>query len=661
MKLNILRLRNFKGIKSCTLDIQGGDTVVFGRNGTGKTTLADAFMWILFGKDSRNQSQFDIKTLDAADGQPIHGLEHEVEAVLELPDGTRITLRKVYKEKWTKRRGAATAEFTGHTTDHFVDDVPVSKTKYTARVAEIADEDVFRLLADPTHFNANLHWQDRRALLLEVCGDISDADVIASDKALAALPDILGDRTIDDHRAVVQAQRRKINEELKQIPARIDEVGRGLPDASEADPDALAAELADLREQRKAKDTERTRVETGGEVAQKQKRLAEVETEILEMERKSRAGQVDAASTERGKLREIQDDIDDAQRDIRGCKKDIEDVSAAADELEKRLSGLRDKWAEVDAEVFEYNTSDTCPTCGQGLPADQVEDAREKALAAFNMGKAEKLEAISAEGKRLAAEAKAKREVAKSSEENKADAEKRLANLQAKAKRLQVRIEKLDGAPPTPAALPPEHAKLAMERDRLTMEIAELQEGNTTTLDRLAGEIEALDQEITVAAAQIARVEQRQQGEQRIAELGARERQLAAEYEDLEHELHLIDEFTRAKVALLDTKINSRFKHARFQLFKENINGGIEPCCETLFNGVPYGSNLNTGARVLVGLDIINTLSDHYGFAPPVFADNAESVTEFPETRGQLIRLVHSPKDKALRVERKGESLKEAI
>src|SRR5690606_2110005 len=191
----------FKGIRNFELNTQEKDVNVFGDNAAGKTTLADAFMWLLFDKDSSNRKDFQIKTLKP-DGEPEHGLEHIVEAILELEDRQQIALKKVFQEKWQKKRGSATAEFTGHTTNHFVDGVPVQKKEYDARIAEIADENIFRLLTDPRYFNEVLHWTDRRKLLLEVCGDVSDEEVISSQKALNALKDILGNRTIEQQRKI---------------------------------------------------------------------------------------------------------------------------------------------------------------------------------------------------------------------------------------------------------------------------------------------------------------------------------------------------------------------------------------------------------------------------------------------------------------------------
>src|SRR5690606_38662753 len=252
MKILNLRLKNFKGIRNFELNTQEKDVNVFGDNAAGKTTLADAFMWLLFNKDSLNRSDFEIKTL-GPDGEPEHGLEHAVEAILELDDGQQIALKKVFQEKWQKKRGSATAEFTGHTTDHFIDGVPVQKKEYNAKIAEIADEQIFRLLTDPRYFNEVLHWTDRRKLLLEVCGDVSDAEVLASNKDLSGLSDILGNRTIEQHRKVIQARRTEIKKELDKISVSIDEVKLGLSNVDDiTNEKELPNDIARLREELKA-------------------------------------------------------------------------------------------------------------------------------------------------------------------------------------------------------------------------------------------------------------------------------------------------------------------------------------------------------------------------------------------------------------------------
>ena len=115
--------------------------------------------------------------------------------------------------------------------------------------------------------------------------------------------------------------------------------------------------------------------------------------------------------------------------------------------------------------------------------------------------------------------------------------------------------------------------------------------------------------------------------------------------------LFLCEEFTRYKVKFIEESINRRFSMVRFRLFREQINGGLEDCCDVTVDGVPFGEGLNTGARFNAGIDIINTLSRHYGAQVPLFVDNAESVTPLAQADTQVIRLVVSENDKELRCE----------
>lgn len=665
MKILNLRLKNFKGIRNFELNTEGSNVNVFGDNAAGKTTLADAFMWLLFNKDSQNRSDFEIKTL-GPDGEPEHGLEHTVEAVLELEDGSRLALKKVYMEKWTKKRGSATAEFTGHTTDHFIDGVPTKKSEYEAKIAEIADEKIFRLLTDPRYFNEVLHWTDRRKLLLEVCGDVSDSEVIASNPELSQLSEILGNRTIEQHRKVIQVRRTEINKELEKIPVRIDEVKLGLPDVSDVtNPGKPQNDIDILRERLKAKQEEFAQAKAGGQVAEKTKELRLIEAQMMDLKNKHRQALDGKVGEKSRELSKVQGEIYRLKNDIEAKSRTIQYNESEIKTLDEKMERLRKEWREENTKVFEQEQAaflklDTCPTCGQPLPQERFQEAREKALAQFNKAKAEKLEAISAEGKRL-------KDMKTASEENLAyvrreleKAKAELVELEKKEAALKAEINDImQGEQPVEST--PEYVRLQKQHEELQEQISQAQADVSTTVaaiqkeaDEISGAIQALEQAK-------ARFEARESGLKRIEELKAEERRLAAEYEELERQLYLTEEFIRTKVKLLEDKINSKFKMARFKLFEVQVNGALAECCETTFNGVPY-SNLNNGARLNIGLDIINTLADHYGFAPVVFIDNAESVTDILPTKGQQIRLIVSGKDKKLRVELvEREALKEVV
>ena len=649
MKLICLKLNNFKGIRNFTLDAQGCDISVFGDNATGKTTLADAFTWLLFGKDSQNRADFEVKTL-GPDGEPEHGLEHTVEARLQLPNGKQLTLKKVYAEKWTKKRGSATAEFTGHTTDHYLDGVPVKKSEYDAQIAEIADEQIFRLLTDPRYFNEVLHWKDRRELLLEVCGDVSDSEVISSKKELSKLADILGSRTIEQHRKVIQVRMKEINKELERIPVRIDEVQRGLPNIDDiSNPAELPNDIARLREKLRMKQEELAQAKAGGQVAEKTKELRMIEAQIMDLKNKHRQALDEKVGEKRRELASVQSEIYKTKSEITTKNNLIGSYEYEIDALEEKMQKLREKWYEENARTFEFNQSETCPTCGQPLPAEQIEIAREKALADFNRTKAEKLESINAEGKRLAGVKQTMEQNLAAASEALEKAKVNLAELEQNEAALKAEIDYImQGAQPVEST--PEYAQMQERIMKIREDIANMQADSNTAIMAIQKEIDTLTDAITALEQAAARLEARKNGEKRIEDLKAEERRLAAEFEELERQIYLTEEFIRAKVQMVEEKINSKFKMARFKLFEVQVNGALTECCETTFNGVPYG-NLNNGARLNIGLDIINTLAEHFGFAPPVWLDNAESVVNILPTKGQQIRLVVSEKDKKLRVE----------
>jgi DNA repair exonuclease SbcCD ATPase subunit len=647
MKLLKLSLRNFKGTKSFTLDTRGGNVAVFGDNATGKTTLFDAFIWLLFDKDSANSKDFGIKSLDAR-GAVLHGLEHEVEGTFSV-NGQTLTLRKVYAEQWTKKRGSAEKTFTGNTAEYFIDGVPAKKNEFTARIAEIVDEGAFKLLTSPTYFNEQLHWQDRRKILLEVCGDISDAEVVASDKALARLPGILGNRKLEDHRKVIVARRSEINRELERIPVRIDEAERGLPDATGIDPAQVQAEIAKARAEQNELRQELARVENGGEIAEQRRRLAEIETELIRTTNQYRAGVADKVQAKQAESGKINHEIAMLDAETASVKHSLRIIASDKETNESAIKLKREAWGVLNAQQFSFEQSETCPTCGQYLPREQLEEAREKALAEFNQSKAEELARISAEGKQLKSTLERLNAEECGATSRLDGIGRKIADLAAQRDKLQSEITDLTAKSQTYASDPAYIAK-TQEKAAIEGAIAKLQTGSQGRAKEIADMIARKDNVASFGELTLLKIKTRKDGEARISELKAQEKALAAEYERLENELYLSEQFIRTKVKLLEDKINARFSLARFKMFEEQINGGLAETCQTTLNGVPY-SDLNHGAKLNVGLDIIGALIDHYGLSAPVFVDNAEAVTRLLEIPAQTIKLVVSEPDKVLRVE----------
>ena len=643
MEMKLLRLtyKNFKA-QSQNIILNDSDVDVFGANGAGKTTAFDAFIWLLFGKDSKGaELSEDIKTRSQVD----NGQEHEVEAVLLLDDGGHIKLKRTFREIWTKKRGSATETFSGHTTDFFIDDVPAKKREYSDRINSIISEEKFKLLTDPLYFKNQMDWKDRRKILLEVCGDVSDEDVIASKEELAELPDMLAGKSIEDYRKILQARRTKMNDELRKIPVRIDEAQRNLPDVEGLNAEVIQTELEDFKKTQMELNRKILKIQDGGAAADKQREIAELDTRQAEIKNrydhevnKKALLNLSVISELNSKKNRMESSIDDSRKKIEFLQKVITSGG-------EKLQQLRAEWKEINAEQFIASVDDTCPTCGQKLPADRVEAAMQKALAAFNVSKSNLLAENSKTGKATKAKLI---ESGEQIEKLQAD----IAGMQAKIAETDKEIERLKAETDEVKEYQTDVTYCAAEaqKSRLRKEIDDLNKDTSIETNKLQAEIRSLDTDVQSRQEKLALIKTNHDGKARIEELQEEQKKLVAEFEELEHALYLTDLFIKTKVSMLDKKINSKFRIAQFRLFETQVNGGLSECCDVLYDGVARMSN---SQEIKVGLDVIRTLSKHYGISTPIFVDNCESITELPPMDGQVIRLIVSAEDKELRIERK--------
>lgn len=641
-----MNLENFKGVKNFSLVANGESVRIFGDNATGKTTLFDAFLWLLFDKDSQNKKDFDIKLLDTT-GDEVHNLNHVVEAIFVI-DGAEVVMKKVYTEDWVQKRGAASKEFSGHKTKYYIDEVPKKKKEYTDFVVGIVEEDLFKLITSPTYFNEQIKWQDRRKLLIEICGDISDEEVFASDNQLKGLELILKGRSLEDHRKVVAERRKLINEDLKMIPARIDEINKSFPEGS-IDVGAIRNELSEIETEIDANKTLINNIQNGQALQSKELELKKVENDLETVKRSFETDSKEKLYQLQTKLQEEQGNLKILDMKVAEQNRTAEYANSNIKRIEEDLVNLRNDWKEINSWQHEHVEECVCPTCEQDLPVDQVEAARQKALEAFNAKKATNLSEIDSKGKSIAE--KKKQHVA-DIESSSTQIEKLEGIRSEKTKQIEKLTEEIESLKSSlkDVSESPEYNKFMNLRQALEQEVAVIKNQSvqaTQDIKDANAQLEAKKREINAEIAQYANVDNLKA---RIQEYEDQEEALTKEYQKLEHQVFLTEEFIRRKVELLTEKINSKFKLARFKLFDNQINGGLQEVCETTYNGVP-DSSLNNAMRINVGLDIIETLSNHFGIVAPIFVDNAEAVTKLNAIDAQIISLVVSEQDKTLRVE----------
>lgn len=630
MKLTKLELLNFKGLKAFTINFNG-DVIIRGDNATGKTTVFDSVCWLLFGKDSLDRADFEIKTIEA--GEPIPKVNHEVTGTFTLDEGGTVELKRVYREKYSSPRGGEVT-MTGHTTDYFVDGVPKKEKEYKEIVNSLVDENIFKLVTNPLYFNETYSWQNRRKLLIEMCGDISDEDVIAEYSELKALTDILSGHSVDDHRKVVAAKKTAINKELDMIPVRIDEALRGKP-AIDTPRDVLIQEISLATTTLETLEADKALlvnghavVDTRAELRDVQRRLMARESELqMEYKKQSalKSNEYDMVVSE---LNNLSSKVESTKHRLDTSNRDIQRIESVIDELMHQRQ-------QVNEDAFVMDIDEACPTCGQKLPAEQIQAAREKAETKFNLRKSKQLEELnqSIELKQQDIENIKKRDAGLEPVET----------LEAliKAKELVKQTITDEIGQLTAPVLDDDsiYADLKAEEFMLQMK---LDESNTDHSEEIAD----IDKRIATTKehrfnleTELNKYEEAKRIDTRVAELESQQAELAAEKSKLDEASYLMDEFVRAKVNMLEDVINSRFKLARFKMFNVMLNGNVEECCETTYKWVPYRS-MNNAARINVGLDIINALTSYFKVNAPVFIDNAEAVTEFVPVNSQTIKLI---------------------
>lgn len=646
--LKTLRIKNFKGIKEMLIPVQL-ITTISGDNATGKTTINDAAMWLLFGKDSQNRSDFEVQPLNE-NNEIIHYLDTEVEGTFEVY-GNTVTLKRVLQESWQKPRGQAESVLKGTTTSYYIDEVPQKQKEYKAFIDGMISEDLFKLLTNPFAFETS-PWKQKRALLFEMCGDVSDEDVANSNEHLKVLPELLAGKTIDDFRKIVAQQKKKLKEDLVKLPARIDELKTSLVEIDTASlNNELNKEIVNLQSVEEQLEASNKAFE---ETRSKQQQLISKESYLAELKRKAIEASMKETNDKKLKLNGLEFELKTTNSNIERYETTIKEIENNVSDNEKdiqkyteNVEELRKKWAEQDAKEFEFNPSQgICPHCGQELPADKLKECEITARKAFEDNKKGNLDAI------IFGANTQKEKIDKLEESNKALKEriekgkKEVTSGLLKAETLEKDIEVLkaeiksseEAASKVEMVETAEMKLIKSEIEALKIEIESAVAVDNTELKTKKAEIQ---KHIDSIRGEIAKADVYEKSKARIAELEKEHEEMGQRLSELEQQEFLTEEFTRTKVSMLEDKINSRFKYVTFKLFSNQVNGGITECCESLINGIPF-SNANNAARINAGLDIINALVNYYGYSAPIFIDNAESVNELIETSSQTIRLVVS-------------------
>ena len=658
--IKTLSLVNFKGIRELSVSFDERVTDIFGRNGSGKTTLFDAFTWLLFGKDSQDRKKFDLKTLDT-NGAIIPQLPHEVSAIITV-NGEEIKLCRRFTEKWVKRAGQTERVFTGNEEERFYNDVPCSAREYDAKIAGICNEDVFKFITNPAYFPSQ-SAEAQKEMLLKMAGSISDTEIAAGNADFEALLAMITGKTMNEFKKEIASKKSRLNAEIVGIPGRIDEKKRDLSEPEDwaaieseiktkiAERDKIESQMADASEAQRAADNERMKIQE--------------QITALRRKRTERVVEIEEAATAdyRKKMRErneVQCKIDTlvmriniTENAINARKEEIERHNNARKILIQEWQSLQAESIAVNAEQVQFNESDfCCPTCHRQFDVEDIEAKEAEIIENFEKQRKKKLAAIA---ERIAANEQKGGAIKMQKQRSIVALEASEASIKADKESIEQLkssdVYRVELTMPDVKPLISADAQLA----EIDKEISEL-EAKSSIPAAPANSIELKEQRNALSTAidslksRLKKRDDNAKAQARIDELETQLSKQSDEIAELERIEFTMLEFSKARSAAIEQRIDGLFSLVRFRWIAPAINGAEKETCEATLNGKPY-STCSNAERIIIGLDIINAICKSQGVYAPIFVDNAESVNDIIPMQSQVISLIVS-RDEQLVIEK---------
>lgn len=652
IRIKSIEMHYFKGILSKMVEFGEGTTRISAPNGAGKSTIVDAFHWCLWGKNAQGDQKFTAKTLDK-NGVEIPHVNHEVTVVLEAGDEAQ-TFRRVLVPEYDGED-----QLKGNHTDYYWNDVPLKKSEYDVKVGELIKENVFKLITSPYAF-LELDWQKQRETLMRMAGEIRNEEVKGEFSAL--LP-ILKQKSLEEIQKEISSKLKRVNDSMMDIPARIDEVKRGMPQLP--DMDSLKAEKEEnekaLEEIEQISKSEAASIEAKNkdrnELLKKMSDLQFQQSRILNDAQAKERNEIhqanarfnDAEQQEAAILQEEKADSTNCDAQHRFIKARIANLTSSRQNIEKQLAELRDRWRTVNSQTFTAEEYLKCPlyghNCQDGSACAQYDQNQGAAFGRFCEEKDRQLGEINAKGAELKTQLQAVIADLEKCDQDilniKQDYEKRNNDRIKRAEALE-KIKKENPKRPLLATIKgediPEWLELGLEIASVQSQLEGMTEhvatGNEELQKRRAALMSRL-YDIKVEMSTTARIEE---AEKRVAQLEEELQKLGIQKTELEMMRQQCRDFEVAKMNMITDKVNHRFRIVRWQMFQRQVNGEEVPACVCLCGGVPW-ADANDAAKLNAGIDVAYTLSQASSVSAPMFIDGAEKSTNIYNPGGQRILL----------------------
>lgn len=583
-------------------------TRIMGKNGKGKSSIVNAYTWLLFNCDYElNDNPVVRRTVD---GKSVDDMDTAVTAVLDI-DGKEATAKKVQKRTYSKDGSSYKDD-----NKYFINDVPKTLRDFN---------DYFEIDIATWKMCSNINAfldkkpSEMREFLFSQVGTITDLDITQGNEDLSELASLLEKYTSEELSAMSKATKAKCTKEIPVMDGQIKEKERDIQIKSDIDTAEIVLQKNALQEQLE----QNLYKQTGNEnlLAEYDKAtqdIMQLQMKLSEMQNKANS----ELETQRAKLRATMMNksfaINNLKSTIRTVENEISNSRKTITELTTEKERLANAWETVKAEKFDSNKA-ICPTCHRELPEEDVKNLMET----FEKTKADRISKIETEGFEIKGKIEEKQALLKDKEQALSDFNENLNTVNREYADLTTKLEAI-----------PQYVDIHDREDYKSVqaEIVRKEEllKQSTSLSDIKKSLKLEESEIR---AQLAEVEKKiastntESDERRLEELRNQKTDLEQAKTDAEKILALLDQLDRVKNEALTDAVNSHFSLVKWQLFDTAKNGNYKSVCIPTVEGKSILTTMsNKGNRILGRLDICNSIQKMCGISTPVFLDDLESL-----------------------------------
>lgn len=634
MLLKKMVIQNFKGIKTLEIDFSEKSNLISGLNGTGKTSVYDAYCWCLFGKNSQESAKFDIRK---------YGIDDKAETFVEV-----VTDTAKYKRVFGKKTVRTTVEGVSKTVlenDYktLVDDVELPATKYKKVIEElVGNSETFKILSNIFYLPAIMDWKKRREFLINTFGSVSDEQIL-QDKEFAELLEKIGGKNVEDAKAQILFEIKQNKEELEKIPVRIDEVEKSKNDISKNEVDQAEKEITKLKKEKSKLEKEIESFENKDIEAIKNK-IAELRNQKEKAINDSEKLYNMQVEKEKERLFELKEKLSELNNKITDFKYQIETAKRKNADNKDQHERIKIKIAELDTEREDLrnqfksvNDTAICSECNQKYPENKIAEIK-KNIQKKGKKISAKIDKLNADMEKIVLEIDI------------TDIEKNIETAEKERELLLKQIKEIEASVDNkkPVLDTAEYdTRISAEQEK----IENINADNSEKISEIKNHISVIDEKISEQEKILFAFNENKKANDRIKEINVECDKLNEVSQKLALLKYQLDNFDKKKASLNEDIINKNFKNVKFKLFELQVNGGLNTICEATIDESPFNSNLNTGSKILAGLEIVEVLSEKLNAKFPVFIDNRESLTSEIETDLQVISLVASENDKSFKAD----------